>query len=74
MMIVPNSLAHQKKGVQEEVEEEAEDQRKGGQTGTPTLRPDTPTGLSQSRVLDVRNRRKHWWWYGFPLHWKGRKG
>ena len=43
MMITPNSLAGQKEG-----EEEAGDQRKGDQTGTPTSGADAPTGLSCS--------------------------
>ena len=36
MMIAPNSLVRQKEGVQAEEEDEAGDQRKRGQTGTPT--------------------------------------
>ena len=59
IIIAPNSLAHQRKGVQGEGEEEAGDQRNGGQTGTATLGVDAPTDLSRSGVLDVRNRRKH---------------
>ena len=72
MMIATNSLAGQKEVVQGEGE--AGDQRKGGQTGTTTSGASAPTGLSRSRVLDVRNRRKHGRWYGVPLHRKGRGG
>ena len=39
-------------GVNGEGEEEAGDQRKGGQTGTLTPGADAPTGLSRSVVLD----------------------
>ena len=51
MMIAPNSLARQTEVNQgeeeeEEEEEETEDQRKGCQTGTPTLGADAPTGPS----------------------------
>ena len=74
MMITPNSPANQKKGVYEEGEEEAGDQRKGGQTGTPTSDADVPTGLSQSGVLGARIRRKHGRWYGVLLRRKGRCG
>ena len=44
MMIVPNCLARQKEGTQGEQEEEAEDRRMGGQTGTSTPGADVPTG------------------------------
>ena len=37
-MIVPNCLARQEDGVQGEGEEEAEDRRKGGQTGSLSVR------------------------------------
>ena len=49
----PYFLPHQKERVQEE--EEAGDQRNGGQTGTPTPCVDFPTVLSRSGVLNVRN-------------------
>ena len=68
MMITPNSFAYQKEGVQGE--EEAADQRKGSQTGTPTPGADVPTGLSRSGVLEARNRRK----YGVSFNRKGRGG
>ena len=45
MMIDPNSLVREKKAAQGEGEEEAGDRRKGGQTGSPTLGADAPTGL-----------------------------
>ena len=61
MTIAPNSLSRQKEIVQGEVE--VGDKKKGGQTGTPTLGADAPTGLSQSGVLDARNRRKRGRWY-----------
>ena len=54
-------------------EEEAENQRWGGQTGTPTSGADAPTDLSQSGVIDARNRRKDERWYGVTLHRKGRE-
>ena len=59
MMIALNSLACQKEGVQGEVEEEAGDKKKQGQTGTPTSSVDAPTGQTRSGVLDTRNRSKH---------------
>jgi len=31
------------------------------------------TGLSQSGMLDARDRRKYRWRCGFPLHRKGRR-
>ena len=52
IMITPNSLCRQKEGVQGKGQEEAEDQRKGGQTGTPTSGADAPTGLTRSEMLD----------------------
>ena len=70
-MVSPNSLARQKKGVQGEGEEEAGDQRKVGQTGTPELGTDAPTSLFRSGVLDARNRRKHGRLCWVPLHRKG---
>ena len=66
MMIAPNSLARQKEGFQGE-EEEAGDQRKGGQIGTPTPCVDTLTDLSRSGVLHATNKRNHGRWYGVPL-------
>ena len=57
MLIAPNSLARQKKGVQGEGE--AGDQRKRGQKGNPMPGADVPTGLSRSGVLDARSRRKN---------------
>ena len=73
MMIPANSLARQKLGVQ----------GGGGRGGRPKkgrsnrnsdARADAPTGLSQSRVLDVRSMRKHGRWYGVLLHRKSRWG
>ena len=74
MMIVPNCLARQKEGTQGEQEEEAEDRRMGGQTGTSTPGADVPTGPTQPGVSDARNRRKHGWWYGVLIHRRGRGG
>ena len=71
-MIAYNSLARQMEGVHGEWEEEAENQRKRGQTRTPTSDADVPTGLSQSGVLDAKNSKKHGRWYGVPLQRKGR--
>ena len=74
MMIAPNSLAHQRDGVQRDGEEEAGYQRK---VAKQELRGqvwsvDVPTGLSRSGVVAARNRRKHEGWYGVLLHRKGR--
>ena len=64
----------EKKGVQGDGEEKAEDWRKGSQTGTLTPGADAPTGLPRSGILDARIRRKHGWWYRGLIHRKGRKG
>ena len=74
MMIAHYSLAHQEEGAQGEGEEEAEDQRKGDQTGIPMSGANAPTGLSWSGVLDSRNRIKHGQWYEVPIHRIGRGG
>ena len=40
-------------------------------TGTPTPGVDAPTGPTQSEVSDTRNRRRHGWLYGAPIHRRG---
>ena len=51
----PNYLAHHKKGVQGEGQEETGDQRKEDRIGTLTPGADAPTGLFRSGVLDARS-------------------
>ena len=74
MMIIPNSLARWKEEVQGQWEEEAGDQRKGGQRGTLTSDADASASLSRSGVLDTRSKRKYGRWYGVLLHRKGGRG
>ena len=68
-MIATNSLVHQNEGAQGE--EEARGRRKGEPTGTPKPGADAPTGLPQSGVSDAKNRRRHGWWCGVPIHRRG---
>ena len=35
---------------------------------------EAPTGPTQSGVSDARNRRRHGWWCGAPIHRRGRGG
>ena len=59
MMIAPNSLGHQKEGVQEEEEKEAEDQRKEGQTRTPVRRERSYRSHSV-RGVGCKEQQKTW--------------
>ena len=72
MMIAHKSLVNHKEGAQGEEEEEAAGRRRVGSVGTPTPGADAPTGPTQSGVSDARNRRRHRWWCGAPIHRRGR--
>ena len=74
MIVAPNSLVRQEEGAQGEEEEEAGGRRRVGSIGTPTPGADAPTGPTQSGVSDARNRRRHGWWCGAPIHSRGRGG
>ena len=74
MIVAPNSLVRQEEGAQGEEEEEAGGRRWVGSIGTPTPGADAPTGSTQSGVSDARNRRRHGWWCGVPIHRRGRGG
>ena len=74
MMVAPNSLVRQKEGAQGKEEEEAGGRRRIGSVETKTPGADAPTGPTQSGVSDARNRRRHGWWCGVPIHRRGRGG
>ena len=69
MMMAPNSLIHQKEGVQGE--EEVENRSKAGSTGTPTPGADAPIGPTRSGMSDARSRRKDGRWCGVLIHRRG---
>ena len=73
MMVAPNSLVRQE-GAQKEEEEQVRGRRRAGSKGTPIPGADAPTGPTQSRLSDARNRRKHGRWCGAPIHRRGRGG
>ena len=71
VLLVVMMLVHLEEGAQGEEEEKAGRRRRVSSIGTPTPGAVAHTGSTQSGLTDARNRKKHGWWCGAPIHKKG---